>query len=109
MNKGTWLLCLCVWVAGCKNGSNEPKVTGRWYAQSQVDLGRKVYAEYGIGCHRENTQGTASWRELTPDGYYPPPPLNGTAHAWHHPLGVLKRTIDEGGVPLGGKMPGLRG
>lgn len=45
MNKGVWILCLCVWVAGCENGSNEPKVTGRWYAQSQVDLGRKVYAE----------------------------------------------------------------
>ena len=108
MNKGVWLLCLCVWVAGCENGSDEPRVAGRWYAQSQVELGRKVYAEYCIGCHRENAQGTASWRELAPDGSYPPTPLNGTAHAWHHPLGVLKRTIDEGGIPLGGKMPGFR-
>ena len=108
MNKGAWLLCLCVWVAGCENGSDEPRVAGRWYAQSQVELGRKVYAEYCIGCHRENAQGTASWRELAPDGSYPPPPLNGTAHAWHHPLGVLKRTIDEGGIPLGGKMPVFR-
>jgi mono/diheme cytochrome c family protein len=31
--------------------------------------------------------------------------LNGTAHAWHHPLGVLKKVINEGGIPMGGKMP----
>ncbi len=45
MNKGLWLLCLCLPLAGCKQGSDEPKVDGRWYTQSQVDLGKKVYAE----------------------------------------------------------------
>ncbi|MGB0712589.1 MAG: thioredoxin fold domain-containing protein, partial [Gammaproteobacteria bacterium] len=38
-------------------------------------------------------------------GKYPPPPLNGTAHAWHHSLDVLRRQIRLGGVPLGGAMP----
>jgi mono/diheme cytochrome c family protein len=109
MNKGAWLLCLCVLVAGCDQGGGEPKVTGRWYTQSQVDLGKKVYAEYCISCHRENAQGTANWRDTLADGSYPPPPLNGTAHAWHHPLVLLKKVIDEGGVPLGGKMPGFSG
>ena len=36
---------------------------------------------------------------------YPAPPLNGTAHAWHHsPLQLLK-TINEGGIKMGGQMP----
>jgi len=107
MNKGAWLLCLCVLVASCDQGSGEPKVTGRWYTQPQIDLGKKVYAENCIGCHKENAQGTANWKDRTPDGNYPPPPLNGTAHAWHHPLGILKIVIEQGGVPLGGTMPGF--
>jgi mono/diheme cytochrome c family protein len=108
VKKGLWLLCLCVWMAGCEQGSSEPKVAGRWYAQSQVDLGKKVYADNCISCHREDAQGTFNWKTPDPDGKYPPPPLNGTAHAWHHPFGVLKRVIDDGGVPLGGKMPGFK-
>jgi len=108
MNKCVWLLFFCAVFAGCEKGSDEPRVAGRWYAQSQVELGRKVYAKYCIGCHRENAQGTANWNERSPDQSYPPPPLDGSAHAWHHPLGILKRVIDEGGVPLGGKMPGFK-
>lgn len=40
-----------------------------------------------------------------PDGHFPPPPLNGTGHAWHHPLDDLKETIRDGTVKLGGGMP----
>jgi mono/diheme cytochrome c family protein len=109
MNKGILFLCLSVLVAGCEQGSGEPKVAGRWYTPSQVELGRKVYADNCIGCHNPNAQGTTSWNEKGPDGSYPPPPLNGTAHAWHHPLKILKKVIDEGGIPLGGKMPGFGG
>ena len=107
MNKGIGLLCVCLSLASCKQGSDEPKVAGRWYTQTQVELGSKVYASHCVACHNENAQGTSNWQEKTADGNYPPPPLNGTAHAWHHPLAVLKKTIDEGGVPLGGKMPGF--
>jgi len=107
MNKGMWLLCICVLIAGCEQGNSEPKVNGRWYTQSQLDIGKKVYVENCIGCHNENAHGTFSWRNPLPDGSYPPPPLNGSAHAWHHPLGVLKKVIDQGGVQMGGKMPGF--
>ena len=44
---------------------------------------------------------------MTADNKYPPPPLNGTAHTWHHPLNVLRRTVRKGGVSLGGSMPGF--
>jgi len=108
MNKVIWLMFISVLIAGCSESSNEPKVAGRWYAQSQVDLGRKVYADNCINCHMGNAQGTTSWKERTPDGKYPPPPLNGSAHAWHHPIVILKKVIDEGGVPLGGTMPGFK-
>jgi len=45
----------------------------------------------------------------TASGHYPPPPLNGSAHAWHHPLTTLKTVIREGGEPLGGVMPAWQG
>jgi mono/diheme cytochrome c family protein len=107
MYKTICLMFLCVWLAGCDQSIGEPKVAGRWYTPSQVELGKKVYAENCISCHNENARGTFSWRNMDPSGNYPPPPLNGTAHAWHHPLKNLTKTIEQGGIPLGGKMPGF--
>jgi len=109
MNNSIWLLGLCALLVACEKADDEPKVDGRWYSQSQVELGKRVYAEHCKVCHLENAQGTASWKERTADGKYPPPPLNGSAHAWHHPLVLLKKTIEEGGIPLGGTMPGFGG
>ena len=107
MYKILLVLGLSVLITACNQGNSEPKVNGRWYTPSQLVLGKKVYAENCISCHGENAQGTTSWRELASDGHYPPPPLNGTAHAWHHPIVLLKKVIEEGGVPLGGIMPGF--
>ena len=39
------------------------------------------------------------------DGSFPLPPLNGSAHAWHHTREQLTLTIDTGGEPFGGQMP----
>ncbi len=78
----------------------------RWYTQEQVDKGRKLFTEHCASCHGANAQGLAAdWKKPLPDGTYPPPPLNGTAHAWHHPLDALKRQIRIGGKPVGGVMP----
>lgn len=103
MNRKVWLLSAGLLLAGC--GQNESTVPGRWYTPSQVELGKKVYGENCIRCHNEDARGTLNWRQAGPDGSYPPPPLNGTAHAWHHPISILKKVISEGGIPLGGKMP----
>ncbi len=87
----------------------EAKIEGRWYTQSAVKLGKQVFTKNCAICHGTAAQSTFSWRRKLPDGSYPPPPLNGSAHAWHHPFSQLMRTIDEGGLSRGGKMPGFKG
>ena len=95
-------------LVGCSNDSlNGSTVTGRWYTAEQLDRGRTLFQTQCASCHGENAEGTAEWRKTGADGNYPPPPLNGSAHTWHHPLFVLERTIAVGGVPLGGVMPGF--
>ena len=44
-------------------------------------------------------------RKMDANGKFPPPPLNGSAHAWHHPQSVLVDTIRNGTAKLGGNMP----
>ena len=80
--------------------------TRRWYTTGQVEAGASVFAVHCADCHGDAAQGTvADWQARLPDGSFPPPPLNGSAHTWHHPLSVLLQVIDMGGVPLGGQMP----
>ncbi len=82
-------------------------VPGRLYTAAQLELGKSLYLHHCASCHGDAAAGTSDWRKADLNGYYPPPPLNGTAHGWHHPLNVLERTIAVGGVPLGGVMPGF--
>ena len=87
-------------------GDEETPVAGRWYSVEQVHTGSSVFQHECAQCHGAQAQGiTADWRERLDDGSFPPPPLNGSAHAWHHPLPVLKSTIKQGGKPVGGMMP----
>ena len=84
----------------------ESVVEGRWYTHEQVGRGRDRFQQYCAVCHGRWGEGLAEdWKKPDANGNYPPPPLNGTAHAWHHPTEVLQRTIANGGVPLGGTMP----
>lgn len=79
--------------------------TGRWYSASLLSQGESVYRANCMICHNEKARGIVDWKTPEADGSYPPPPLNGTAHAWHHSLPVLLKTINDGGVAIGGKMP----
>ena len=79
----------------------------RWYKQEQVVKGDALFQTNCASCHKPDASGTPTWREADAQGKYPPPPLDGTAHTWHHPLSVLRRTVRVGGVPLGGTMPGF--
>lgn len=77
----------------------------RWYSEGQVSKGKETFTQNCAVCHGGQAEATSNWMKTGPDGNYPPPPLNGTAHAWHHPKDILRRQIMLGGVPLGGTMP----
>jgi len=79
--------------------------TGRWYTASLLTQGESVYQNNCMTCHKAKARGIFNWKKTDQDGNYPPPPLNGSAHAWHHSLPVLLKTINDGGLPVGGKMP----
>ena len=80
-------------------------VPPRWYTKEQVTAGALLYKENCAFCHKDNAEGAANWRERDASGKLPPPPLNGTAHTWHHPLKVLRSVVKRGGEPVGGSMP----
>ena len=81
----------------------------RWFEQSRVESGEKVYASSCATCHGTRGEATPDWRRREADGTFPPPPLNGTAHTWHHPFAVLARQIKFGGPGGAGKMPTFQG
>jgi mono/diheme cytochrome c family protein len=84
-------------------------VPGRWYTAAQADAGATLYRSHCAQCHGGDGSATADWRSPDEDGVYPPPPLDGSAHTWHHPLEVLTGTIANGGAEFGGVMPGFGG
>lgn len=99
---------LLVLASGCnRSPAPEATVPGRWYTASQVAAGAPLYATYCAACHAADGSATADWRTPDASGNYPPPPLNGSAHTWHHPLVMLDQTIAEGGAPYNGVMPGF--
>ena len=79
--------------------------SNRWYGKEQVRQGKPLFAENCAVCHGKNAESVPDWRKRDANGNYVPPPLNGTAHAWHHSLKILRNTIRKGGKPVGGVMP----
>lgn len=71
--------------------------------------GEALFKRHCAACHGDRAQGAPNWSKKGPDGKYPPPPLDGSAHAWHHPYAALQQTIRDGTLRLGGSMPAWRG
>lgn len=111
------LACVLILVSACGNSTagraeDSPvaeTLPGRWYTQAQVDAGRPLYQANCASCHGRDGSATADWRTTDANGNFPPPPLNGTAHTWHHPIEVLTGTIESGGGAYGGLMPAFGG
>ena len=80
---------------------------GRWYTPDQVNQGTKLYRDNCASCHGVNAEATTNWKEKDSDGNFPPPPLNGTGHAWHHPIKILGAQIKFGAPGGQGSMPGF--
>ena len=79
--------------------------TERWFNQDIVNYGDSLFQQNCAVCHGVNAEGTKEWKKRDENGNYPPPPLDGSAHAWHHSIPQLVRSIKEGGIKLGGVMP----
>ncbi|MFT5420451.1 MAG: mono/diheme cytochrome c family protein [Candidatus Endobugula sp.] len=84
------------------------ETTTRWYFFEQAERGRVIFSSRCAVCHGRNAEATPNWKTPNDNGHYPPPPLNGTAHGWHHPISILGRTIYNGGAPVGGQMPAFK-
>lgn len=86
-----------------------PKATTqRWYFPEQAERGKVIFTDHCRVCHGSQAEATPDWKTPDANGHYPPPPLNGSAHAWHHPMSVLGRTIYNGGAEVGGQMPAFK-
>jgi len=81
--------------------SRATKATG----EDPLILGKRVYVTQCLRCHGASRQGQPNWRIRQPDGLLPPPPLDGTAHSWHHPDAQLFETVKKGPAAL---VPGYR-
>ena len=113
-----WVLVLfSVLLAGCTSddqstgsSADAPKIEtvgSRWYTADGVSRGAPIFARLCADCHGKKAQGTFTWRQRGADGKFPPPPLNGTAHAWHHPIRALGSQIKFGAPGGSGTMPGF--
>ena len=75
----------------------------------EVVVGKSVFDENCLVCHGKAAVGlTKDWKKTLPNGKYPAPPLNGTAHTCHHSPKILLNIINAGGAKLGGWMPGFK-
>jgi mono/diheme cytochrome c family protein len=81
----------------------------RWYTPENVERGAVIFTDNCAACHGKEANGHFTWRQRGPDGKFPPPPLNGTGHAWHHPTQVLAKQIKFGTPGGQGTMPGFAG
>lgn len=89
--------------------NNKTGLVERIFDKTQIKRGENIYVANCEVCHGPNGEGVPDWRKPDRDGRYPPPPLDGTAHAWHHSTKVLKKTILKG-TPLEiGSMPAWEG
>ncbi|MDQ3186570.1 MAG: cytochrome c [Pseudomonadota bacterium] len=75
----------------------------------KIKRGEAVYRANCASCHGPNGEATPGWRTLGADGRYPPPPLDDSAHAWHHSTETLEKMIREGSPAGIGAMPGWEG
>ena len=82
-------------------------VESRWYGAENVARGGPIFAAHCAECHGNAAQGSSTWRQPGADGKFPPPPLNGTGHAWHHPFRALGSQIKFGTPGGGGSMVGF--
>lgn len=81
----------------------------RHHDPQKVAVGAQVFRQHCAVCHGDHGQGAPNWRQKDADGLYPPPPLNGSGHEWHHSTAALRGIIKNGSPPGKGRMPAWNG
>ena len=88
----------------------QPKnLAARKLDPEKIKRGEAVYRKNCANCHGPNGEATPGWRNPGADGKYPPPPLDGSAHAWHHSTETLEEMIRKGSPGGAGGMPAWDG
>jgi len=77
----------------------------RGLLMANIHRGAQLFAQNCARCHGDKAEGAPNWHIPGADGKFPPPPLNGTAHTWHHPRAALAMQIRNGSKKIGGNMP----
>ena len=112
------LIFMTIFLIGCSDSepgkspvTNTVKVNAakRHLDLSSVQHGQQLFLQNCAQCHGKQAEAKPDWKKTGADGKYPPPPLNGTAHAWHHSQSVLHKVIKNGTLHLGGSMPAWKG
>lgn len=97
----TFIIILSVLLSGCFDSDTQ--------AKPKIQLGKTTFENSCATCHGKVAQGVVKdWKKRLPNGMFPAPPLNGTAHTWHHSPKMLLNTINNGGTQFGGWMPGFK-
>ena len=65
-------------------------------SKEQTQQGKLLYDQNCASCHKKDLRGTKNWRSVDSDGHTVPPPLNGTAHTFHHSDELLHNIIKYG-------------
>lgn len=84
-------------------------LAARKLGPEKIKRGEAVYRKNCASCHGPNGEATPGWRNPGADGKYPPPPLDGSAHAWHHSTETLEEMIRKGSPGGAGGMPAWDG
>ena len=80
---------------------------GSWGSAAEIREGKMLFERNCASCHGAQGSGPGvDWKKKMADGRFPPPPLNGTAHTWHHKPELLARIIREGGKTYGKAFDG---
>lgn len=108
--------CASILLAGCgEDKTAKPESLGpetqvaRVQDPAQIERGKAIFTANCAVCHGNQAQGADNWRQRGPDGKFPPPPLDGSGHAWHHPKKDLVHMIRFGSPPGQGNMPAWEG
>ncbi len=92
-----------------RGGLPVPEGVARKADPALLAQGEQVYRQHCANCHGADASGAPDWRKRDADGFFPPPPLNGSGHAWHHSTEVLAGLIRDGSPDGKGRMPAWRG